>query len=141
LGRKRCSRVTRLRKYSTLKRYPKRPRVIIKEDLGDAELVETISFPQVERVKNVVHNERNPNLVYVMKSPIRMAFYKDSLRGFIYDADNRFLGAIDLADIWTLYRRAGEILALPEVEAALRSETQSRNRIRRERVNDIDMGG
>jgi hypothetical protein len=118
-----------------------RPRVIIKEDLGDAELVETISFPQVERVKNIIHNERNPNLVYVMKSPIRIAFYKDNLRGFIYDGDNRFLGTIDLVDIWTLYRRAGEILALPEVEAALRSESKSKGEIKRESVNDDDMGG
>jgi hypothetical protein len=105
-----------------------RPRVIIKEDLGDAELVETISFPQVERVKNVVHNEKNPNLVYIMKNPIRMAFYRDSLRGFIYDADNRFLGTIDLVDIWTLYRRAEEILALPEVRAKLEDRGKSKNK-------------
>jgi hypothetical protein len=82
-------------------------------------LVETISFPEVERVKNVIHNEKNPNLVYVMKNPIRIAFYKDSLRGYIYDADNRFLGTIDLIDIWVLHQRTEEILALPEVEVKL----------------------
>jgi hypothetical protein len=133
LGGKRCSRVTRLRKYSTLKRYPKRPRVIIKEDLGDAELIETISFPQVEHVKTVIPKEKNPNLVWILRSPVHIGYYKDKGVAYIYDENNRFLGSLDLLDLWLIYQRISDILS--------RSETQSKSRIRRESENDIDMGG
>jgi hypothetical protein len=111
LGRKRCSRVTRLRKYSTLKRYPKRPRVIIKEDLGDAELVDTITFPQVEHVKTVIPKEKNPDLVYITKNPIRIAYYKDKGVAYLYDEENRFLGTMDTYELWIMYKRIGDLLA------------------------------
>ena len=111
MGRKRCSRVTRLRKYSTLKRYPKRPKVIIKEDLGDAELVDTITFPQVEHVKTVIPKEKNPDLVYITKNPIRIAFYTNKGVAYIYDDENRFLGTVDIHELWVWSRHIEEALA------------------------------
>jgi hypothetical protein len=73
-------------------------------------LIETFSFPELEVSQNVIPKEKNPHLTYVMRYPIRMAFYLDKGRGFIYDEDNRYLGSFDIDDLVTLAVKINDIL-------------------------------
>ena len=109
MGR-RATRTTKLRRCKSTKRRLYRPKIVIKEDLGDAELVETLTFPELERSQSVIPRERNPHLVYIMRHPIRMAFYVDRLQCYVYDEDNRYLGKLDLIDLHTLYTRIQDLI-------------------------------
>ena len=129
MGR-RATRTARLRRYKLTKRRLYRPKVIIKEDLGDVELVETLTFPELERSQSVIPRERNPHLVYIMRHPIRMAFYADRLQCYMYDEDNRYLGKLDLIDLHALCARIQNLIKeLAEVGVKIDAKERADNYI------------
>jgi hypothetical protein len=105
---KRATKTTKTRHYRITKRHPKRPEITIKEDLGDAELIEKITFPDITRTQTAIPKEKNPNIFWLWKYPIRIIIYKDTEKGFIYDLDKNFSGTFEKHDLKKLYSRIGQ---------------------------------
>jgi len=106
---KKATLTTRIRKYRIDKRHPKRPYIIIGEDLGDGEYIEKLTLPIVERTQTFIPKNPNPNLFWLWKHPIRIIWYLDTEKGFIFDSDKNFLESFEKHDLKKLYSRIGQL--------------------------------
>jgi len=102
------------RRYKITKRHPKRPRAVLKMDLGTVEQQIALIFPENAKYLNVsIPKEKNPNRIDFTLGDIRLVFYLDEEKGFVYDSDGIYLGRfskIDLKKVW--YQISRLLLAL-----------------------------
>jgi len=101
---KRATKVVKTRRYKITKRHPRRPRAVIKMDLGEIEQQIALIFPENAKYLNVsIPKEKNPNRIDFALGDIRLVFYLDEEKGFVYDSDGIYLGKfskIDLKKVW-----------------------------------------
>jgi len=101
---KRATKVVKTRRYKITKRHPRRPRAVIKMDLGEIEQQIALIFPENAKYLNVsIPKEKNPNRIDFTLGDIRLVFYLDEEKGFVYDSDGIYLGKfskIDLKKVW-----------------------------------------
>lgn len=81
------------------------------EDLGNFERVRTVSFPKdIYEKETVIPKNPNPNIITIIKSPIRIIIYKDSGKCFVYDGDKNYLGNFERYDLRRLFNKIGGYL-------------------------------
>jgi hypothetical protein len=101
----------KLRPYRIDKHRPKRPVVIFREDVGNFERVRTISFPKdIYEKETVIPKNPNPSLFTIIKAPVRIIYYLDSNKCFIYDNDKNYLGNFERHDLKRLFSAIGGVL-------------------------------
>ena len=106
---KRATKVVKTRRYKITKRHPKRPRAVLKMDLGTVEQQIALIFPENAKYLNVsIPKERNPNRIDISLGTVRLSFYLDEEKGFVFDSDGVYVGKfskIDLKKAWFLISR------------------------------------
>jgi len=85
--------------------------MILREDFGKYEKVTSLSFPSdVYEKETVIPKSPNPNLISIIKSPIRIIYYLDSNKCFAYDNDKNYLGNFERHDLKRLFNAIGGVL-------------------------------
>lgn len=108
---KRATKITQTRQYKTTKRRARRPRAIFKLDKGNVEQTITLVFPENSRYSNMeTPSEANPSLTSFNIGNVRLSFYNDSGKGFVYDCDGIYVGRFEKHDLKNLFARIGLFL-------------------------------
>ena len=105
----RSTKIFGVRKYQKNKTRPKKTTVLIKEDLGRFESI-TKYVMDCSVTESIVPKERNPNLVYLMKTPLKIVYYLDTERCFVYDLSGNYSGEFENKDLKRLFYRIGALL-------------------------------
>lgn len=87
---------------------------MIHEDMGNYYKTEIISLPtEIEHEINLIpKNKQNPNLIYIIKHPIKIIYYLDNEKCFIYDELGSYLGDLEKHDLKRLFSKIGHVLRL-----------------------------
>ena len=101
-----------LKKCRKTKKRIKRPRIIFHEDLGEYERVMSITLPSEEaRIdESLLPKEANPNLFWIMRSPMKIVFYLDTQKCFAYDNQGIYICTLEKHDLKKLFWRIGVLL-------------------------------
>ena len=105
----RATSTVKHRKYRADKRNPKKLKITITEDLGKIEQTQQFFFKEDKQVRS--HSkEKNPNLVYLLKSPIKIGYYRNSKKCFIWQTNGIFSGELEKHDLKKLFFEIGLVL-------------------------------
>jgi hypothetical protein len=113
---KKATKITKTRRYRTTKKHPKRPVAMMKMDMGKVEQQIALVFPENSKYINVeIPKEKNPNLIKIFIGGIKLAWYLDEKKGFIYDENGIYLGALEKHDLKKAFWKIGQILKLEKI--------------------------
>jgi len=108
---KKATKIEKERFYRKDKRYPKRADVRIAFDTGVSEKVISLRFPETEQIKETEHEmKHNPSLWQLWFGGIKIVYYLNTDKGFIYDCDGNFCGTFDKYDLKRAFTRIGTFL-------------------------------
>ena len=96
------------RKYRADKRHPRRLKITVQEDFQEIEQTQTF-YMKSNTKRTSKRKQKNDNLVYLMKTPLKIAYYKDSKRTFVYDLDGNYAAEFEKKDLNSLYSRIGHL--------------------------------
>jgi hypothetical protein len=72
-----------------------------------------LTFPENSKHKNVeTPKEKNPNLFKIYLGNIKICWYFNGKKGFIYDKNGKYLGRFEKHDLKKLFLKIGQILRL-----------------------------
>lgn len=131
----RITKTTHTRHYRYSKKNPKAFRQVTTFDLGNVEQQTRLSF----RMKNLqktdleVNRELNPNLFSVQFGQIRLAYYIDDDKGFVYDKDGFFSGRFDKYDLTRFFSQISPILKVIKLRTSRNILRISKNHQKQER--------
>ncbi len=97
------------RKYRKDKRHQKSIKITVQEDLGTIEQTQEFFFKGSTQ-RTTTKKERNPELIYLMKAPIRIGYYKNSKKVFVWQMNGIFSGELEKHDLKQLFSKFGLIL-------------------------------
>lgn len=101
----------KLRKYRIDKRTSKRTVATIRVDKGQVEEVTQISFPHsAEVTSHQVPKEKNPNLTTINFGNIKVCWYLNEDKGFVYTLDGNFAGSFKKHDLKNAFHEFGVLL-------------------------------
>jgi hypothetical protein len=107
----RISKITKTRRYRLTKKNPRRAIASINLDLGNVEQQIAVSFPQNSQIINVeIPKEKNPELRTIYLGNVKLAWYLDSKRGFVYDEKGLYCGRFEKHDLKNLFWQIGDLL-------------------------------
>ena len=109
LRSERATSTVKHRKYRADKRHPKRLKITVQEDFQNIEQTQTF-YMKSNTKRTTKKKQKNDNLVYLMKTPLKIAYYKDSKRTFVYDLDGNYAAEFEKRDLKSLYSRIGHLL-------------------------------
>jgi len=116
---KRATKTTKTRRYRITKKHPKRPVALMKMDLGKVEQQIALTFPENSKYLNVeIPKERNPDLFKIYFGNIKICWYFDEKKGFVYDENGLWLGSFDKQDLKKLFFKIGTILKIEKFRKA-----------------------
>ena len=85
----------------------------MKLDLGNVEQQIALVFPETSKYINVeIPKEANPNLFKIYFANLKLAWYLDENKGFIYDEDGIYLATLEKHDLKKLFKKIGDLLKL-----------------------------
>ena len=119
-----------LKKCRKNKKRIKRPRIIFSEDLGEYERIMSITLPSEEAKisESLLPKEVNPNLFWVMRTPMKIVFYIDTQKCFAYDNQGIYICTLEKHDLKKLFWRIGVLLkALKEKKIPQKVEENGEN--------------
>jgi len=119
-----------LKKCRKNKKRIKRPRIVFHEDLGEYERIMSITLPTEEAKidESLLPKEANPNLFWIMRSPMKIVFYLDTQKCFAYDNQGIYICTLEKHDLRKLFWRIGVLLkALKEKKIPQKVEENSKN--------------
>jgi hypothetical protein len=123
------TKITKTRRYRISKKHPKRPVALMRMDLGQVEQQIAIHFPQNSKYINVeIPKEKNPDLIKIFIGGIKLAWYLDEKKGFIYDENGLYLGAFEKHDLKKAFWKIGQILKLEKPRKEISSREQPKNK-------------
>lgn len=109
--RKRATKIIKTRRYKSTKRHPRRPRAVLKMDLGTIEQQIALIFPENSKILNVpIPKERNPNRTDFTLGTVRLSFYLDEEKGFVFDSDGIYVGKFSKIDLKKAFFWIGRLL-------------------------------
>jgi len=100
--------IVKHRKYRGDKHHPRRLKVSIIEDFKEIEQTQTFYMESNTR-RTTKRKYKNGNLVYLMKTPLKIAYYLNSKRCFVYDLNGNFAAELEKKDLNSLYSRIGHL--------------------------------
>jgi hypothetical protein len=109
------------RSKTTRRKYPhfsvqeikhKHPRQIIEttEIQGKESTLVIRRSMQSETTTTIIPEKANPDLIYVIRQPIKLCYYKGTQRVFVYKFDGNYCGCIEKHDLKQLFFRIGQTL-------------------------------
>ena len=101
------------RKYRADKRNPKGIEVTIREDLGKVEQTQQYFFKGTHQGRTK-KKEKNPNLIYLLKSPIKIGYYTNTKKCFVWQQNGLYSGELEKHDLKRLFSAIGHILRKPK---------------------------
>lgn len=108
---RRPTKTISVRKYRKDKYKPKKLLIQIKEDLGRFEQIETLKMNEDNSInRTIIPKEKNPNLIYILKNPIKIGFYLDTLQCFAWSENGEYLGQLEKYHFKKLFSKIGELL-------------------------------
>jgi len=105
----RATAKTKQRRYRADKRNPQGVKITVQEDLGTLEQTQQYFFESATK-RRARSKKKNPNLIYILKSPIRIAYYTNSKKLFLYSQDGIYLGELEKHDQRKVFSELGLIL-------------------------------
>jgi len=106
---KRATATIKHRRYRADKRHPKKLKIVLTEDLGKIEQIQQFYFEENKQVRSH-KKQKNPNLVYLLKSPIKIVHYVNSRKTYLYSNDGLYLGELEKHDLKRLFSIMGLVL-------------------------------
>jgi len=101
----------KLRKYRIDKRIPRRTLTTIRVDKGSVEEVLQISYPHsAEVTSHEIPKEKNPNLITINFGNIKVCWYLNEEKGFVYTLDGNFAGSFKRHDLKNAFYEFGVLL-------------------------------
>jgi len=80
-------------------------------DLGNVEQQISLIMPPNAKIVNVeVPKEKNPDLMTIYFSNIKVCYYMKDKKGFVYDSDGVYCGSFDFNDLKRLFVKIGASL-------------------------------
>jgi hypothetical protein len=111
--KKRATKTTKTRRYRITKKHPRRPKAIMVMDMGKVEQQIALTFPENARYINVeIPKEKNPDLFKIYFGNIRICWYFNEKKGFIFDENGIWLGSYEKHDLKKLFCKIGTILKI-----------------------------
>jgi len=81
------------------------------------ERTQILTLPiEYDREELLIPKEKNPNIVYILKHPEKIVWYKDTHKGFFYTVEGLYIGQFDLSHLKRMYNRIGNVLRLISIE-------------------------
>jgi hypothetical protein len=116
---KRATKTTKTRHYRITKKHPKRPKAVMIMDLGKVEQQIALTFPENSQYLNVeIPKTRNPDLFKIYFGNIKICWYFDEKKGFVFDENGLWLGSYDKQDLKKLFFKIGRLLRLEKSRKA-----------------------
>lgn len=98
-----------VRRYRKDKKNPKNTRITITEDVGRFEQ-KTTFISEFSRDRTITPKEKNHNLVFILKSPLKIGYYLDSEKCFVWSENGEYLGSLEKYHLKRLFSKIGEVL-------------------------------
>lgn len=94
-----------------LHRHPQRAKTTIEIDKGEYTEKHIVTYPVHSNIKGLtISHKRNPNILYLMKTPLKIVYYKNSKRTFVYTTEGEYCGELEKHDLKRLFSKIGQLL-------------------------------
>jgi hypothetical protein len=101
--------IKKLKQHRTRK-HPKRAFATLEIDRGTFDERIILTLPQEATLeKTLIPKETNSLLFWLWKYPVRIIYYLDTEKGFVYDSDKNYAGSFEKHDLKKLYSRIGHL--------------------------------
>jgi hypothetical protein len=109
---KKITKSIHTRRYRLLKKNPKTFKQVTIYDMGNVEQSTHLSFKteKLQKVDLELSKDKNPDLETIRIGEIKLAFYLNSEKGFIYDKLGFFSGTFLKHDLINAYSQIGSLL-------------------------------
>ena len=88
----------------------------------------TLPTEEAKIDESLLPKEANPNLFWIMRSPMKIVFYLDTQKCFAYDNQGIYICTLEKHDLRKLFWRIGVLLkALKEKKIPQKVEENSKN--------------